>query len=93
MENKIIAYRLKESFLEDKLKEYKKLGEVKFSFQEYIEANFAPTKYLSEFFSKNNLIFNENLSEKMNSQQKENIVLSCMEISFNLKITKQNENI
>lgn len=76
------GYKLKDSFLSDKLKDYKNLGKVDFSYQEYIESMFAPTRWLGSFFNKNSLQFNDNLSQEMSVNRKFEIADFCIRKSY-----------
>lgn len=66
----MIGYRLNEEFLNKNLKEYQGLGDVDFSFQEYIESMYAPTVYSKDYFLKNNLPYIDDLHDKISRDRK-----------------------
>lgn len=80
---KIIGYKLSDNFLKKQLIDFKKLKDIDFTFQEYIESMYAPTVHLSEFFSKNNLPFNQNITEEISTKRKFEIANLCIKEFWN----------
>lgn len=69
----IKAYTFSEEYLSKELEKYNDFGKVDFTFQEFVESFSGPTRYCKEFFIKNNLHFDEKLSETVTRKMNDKI--------------------